>query len=86
MRRVLTASSLCVPTPSRCLAGCAGYCQRGEASGLGVLFLANGEMYKGEFYQNLRHGRGEWRAPREPGRQAGGGLAAKTAHGATLSS
>lgn len=38
-----------------------------------MLFLANGEMYKGEFYQNLRHGRGEWRAPREPDRQVGRG-------------
>jgi hypothetical protein len=31
----------------------------GKAEGTGVLLLCTGEMYKGEWYNNLRHGRGE---------------------------
>jgi hypothetical protein len=32
---------------------------KGEACGLGILCLSDGELYKGEFSKNQRHGKGE---------------------------
>lgn len=37
----------------------AGNCVKGEACGLGILCLSDGEVYKGEFSKNQRHGKGE---------------------------